>query len=153
MSSFSKLLCGISKSKVYHTLFLATNMPYFVPLLTFGNWSSKIVFVVGLISSMYHTHQCYEIETTGITHITKRLMWADIILASMLGNYVLFKNMKKINLKTAFWIATALLIYFNTRFGGKCEKLQFQYIVLHGIWHLITSYVATKLCEPDDPKN
>lgn len=122
-------------------LFIMTNFPFFIPLLTCVKWDSPSIsaFLIGLLSSAYHAHQCACWEGINRVH-TAKLKWVDILLTTPLGFYIVWKNLGKINQKIVF-ISLISLICYLAGIKKRTLKGQYNYMILHGIWHLLNGYV------------
>jgi len=118
-------------------LFILTNVIYFLPLLYFGPTANTLVLAtIGIISCIFHTHQCVE---GSCKDTTIKLMWLDVVLAGVLGVYLWFKNIKHINKFCYLLLFSAAFCFSctdvdNSDYKSKCET----YMFYHGMWHVLS---------------
>ena len=115
----------------YRGLFLMTNLIYFLPLLLYFNISTVLIAIMGVISFIFHGHQCIMNVNR---KCTVKLMWADVILTSSLGLVLFYQNIKNVNIYCYIVMILALIFYFY----GTNKLGQKLYMVCHGLWHILT---------------
>jgi hypothetical protein len=126
-------------------IFIATNFPFFLTFLKKRSKQSSVVMLIGLLSSAYHSHQCCCMEGINRIH-TAKLKWADILLTTPLGCYIVAKNWRKINMKIVLASLISLACY-TIGFKKRTLRGQYRYMFFHGIWHLLNGYVFHQLIE------
>ena len=130
---FTNVTCIDNCLSIHKMLFLYTNIIYFLPIILFGrNKITTVVFLVGIISFLFHMEQCK--DSTSI--LSKILLSFDVISGLFGFFYIIFQKQIKI---PTFWyfllfISLCLLFFANNK------RSKHVYFILHSLWHVTTGF-------------
>ena len=113
------------------SLFIFTNIIYFLPILLYGvNILTIIITMIGLISLLFHSCQCHNVKSKA----SIRTFYLDVFICPLLVLLIIIKYNKII----PSWWYLGLLISLGFFASGTNERGPTGYVILHSLWHIMT---------------
>ena len=120
-----------SCSKIQKTIFLMSNIIYFIPIIYYGvNTLTLGIFTIGIISLLFHSCQCHNVKSKA----SLRTFYLDCIICPIIVLLIIIKYNKILPIWWYLGLLFSLVIYAN----GTNENGVNTYLILHGLWHLMT---------------